>query len=208
MYAAPSVFCRKENIIQRELKRIKRTRAWKWLITARRESKRDRKNEKDRAVAAPVSYLYSSPVFPGRNSVSRTINRLLSQCLSQNTLLFASVQLTVMESFGLMDASGMGFYLLLPLCLCLHPLIVEMSVCTFSIAYKHVDWGYDHCKCTIWHSESEVQRARGNQGEVRNHLPYITSCGISTVNEKLALCAVDKYILHMCENKIFNCCGW
>lgn len=100
----------------------------------RRERRRDRKNEKDREVDAPVSYLYSLPVFPSRNSVSRTINRLLSQCLSQCTLPFASVGLTVMESFGLMDASGVGFYLLLPLYLCLRPLPVEMSVCTFSTA--------------------------------------------------------------------------
>lgn len=44
-----------------------------------------------------------------------------------------------MESFGLMDASGVGFYLLLPLYLCLHPLTVEMSVCTFSTAREHGD---------------------------------------------------------------------
>lgn len=102
--------------------------------------KSDRKNEKkDRKVAAAVSYLYSLPVSHSRNCVSRTINTLLSQCLSQRTLPFASVRLTVMESFGLMDASGVGFYLLLPLYLCLHPLTVEMSVCTFSIACEHGD---------------------------------------------------------------------
>lgn len=103
-----------------------------------------------------------------------------------------------MESFGLMDASGLGFYLLLPLYLCLHPLTVEMSVCAFSIACKLGDWGYDQCKCTIWHSELEVQRARGNRGEERNHLLYITSCRISAVRGevlgKLASCTVNKYI--------------
>lgn len=103
-----------------------------------------------------------------------------------------------MESFGLMDASGVGFYLLLPLYLCLHPLAVEMSVCTFSIACEHGDWGYDQCKCTIWHSELEVRGARGNRGEERNHLPYVVSCSISTVRAEMpgknASCAVNKYI--------------
>lgn len=66
--------------------------------------------------------------------MSVTINIILSQCLSQRTLPFASVRLTVMESFGLMDASGMGFYLSLPLYLCLHPFTAEMPVCTFSTA--------------------------------------------------------------------------
>lgn len=103
--------------------------------------KSDRKNGKkiEREVTAAVSYLYSLPVSHSRNCVSRTINTLLSQCLSQRTLPFASVRLTVMESFGLMDASGVGFYLLLPLYLCLHQLTVEMSVCTFSIACEHGD---------------------------------------------------------------------
>lgn len=122
---------------------------------------RDRKKENDREVAAPVSYLYSAlPVSHSRNSVSRTINTLLSLCLSRCALPFASVRLTVMESFGLMDASGAGFYLLLPLYRCLHSLTIEMSVCTFSIACEHDDRGYDQCKCTIWHSELEAQRAR------------------------------------------------
>jgi len=105
----------------------------------RKEGREKIERVKKIEVAAPISYLYSSRVFPSRNSVSRTINRLLSQCLSQCTLPFASVGLTVMESFGLMDASGMGSYLLLPLYLCLHPLTVEMSACTFSIAWKHGD---------------------------------------------------------------------
>lgn len=140
-------------------------------------------------------------MFPSRNSVSKTINRLLSQCLSQCTLPFASVRLTVMESFGLMDASGVGFYLLLPLYLCLHPLTVAMSVCTFSIACEHGDWGYDQCKCTIWHSECGVQRAGGNRGEDRNHLLCITSCRISRLRGEtlwnLALirtCGKIKYV--------------
>lgn len=112
-------------------------------------------------VGTPVSYLYSLPVFPSRNGVSTTINRLLSQCLSQCTLPFASVGLTVMESFGVMDASGVRFYPLLPLYLCLHPPTAEMSACTFSIACECGYWGYGQCKCTIWHHESEVERAGG-----------------------------------------------
>lgn len=91
---------------------------------------------KDREVAAPASYLYSFSIPWSRNSVSGTINTLLSHCLSQHTLPFASVRLTVMESFGLMDASGMGFYLSLPLYFSLHPFTTEMPVCTFSITRK------------------------------------------------------------------------
>lgn len=90
-------------------------------------------------VAAPGPYLYSFSVSQSRNGVSGTINTILSQCLSQRTLPFASVRLTVMESFGLMDASGMGFYLSLPLYLCLHPFTAEMPVCTFSIAHERGD---------------------------------------------------------------------
>lgn len=71
--------------------------------------------------------------------MSGTINTPLSQCLSQHTLLFASVRLTVMESFGLMDASGGGFYLLLPFYFCLHPFTAEMPVCAFSIARQRGD---------------------------------------------------------------------
>lgn len=71
--------------------------------------------------------------------MSETINTPLSQCLSQCTLPFASVRLTVMESFGLMDALGVGFYLSLPLYFCLHPFPAEMPVCAFSIAHKHGD---------------------------------------------------------------------
>lgn len=70
--------------------------------------------------------------------MSGTINTLLPQCLSQCTLPFASVRLTVMESFGLMDASGVGFYLSLPLYFCLHP-FAEMPVCAFSIARERGD---------------------------------------------------------------------
>lgn len=71
--------------------------------------------------------------------MSWTINTLLSQCLSRRTLPFASVRLTVMESFGLMDASGVGFYLSLPLYFCLHPFAAEMPIYAFSIARERGD---------------------------------------------------------------------
>lgn len=143
----------------------------------------ERRCGKEREVG--VSYLYSSPVFLSRNSVSRTINRLLSQCLSQYTLLFASVRLTVMESFGLMDASGEGFYLLLPLYLCLHPLTAQMSAWTFSIASKHGDWGYGQCKCAIWHIESKMDRAGGNLQEEQSFTLHCLSRSIKMANNHI-----------------------
>lgn len=113
-----------------------------------------------------------------------------------------------MESFGLMDASGVGFYLLLPLYHCLHPFTVEMCACTFSIACKHGDWGYGQCKCTIWHSELEVHRARGNRGEERNRLPYITACRMSTAQKGRCLensIYVQWMNMFICEDKICDC---
>lgn len=113
-----------------------------------------------------------------------------------------------MESFGLMDASGVGFYLLLPLYHCLHPFTVEMCACTFSIACKHGDWGYGQCKCTIWHSELEVHRARGNRGEERNRLPYVTACRMSTAQKGRCLensIYVQWMNMFICEDKICDC---
>lgn len=71
--------------------------------------------------------------------MSGTINTLLSQCLSQCALPFASVRLTVMESFGLMDASGVGFYLSFPLYFCLYPFAAEIHIYAFSIARERGD---------------------------------------------------------------------
>lgn len=51
----------------------------------------ERRRETERLLPAAASYQYSSPVSHSRNSVSRTINTLLSRCLSRRTLPFASI---------------------------------------------------------------------------------------------------------------------
>lgn len=160
MYATFSAYCSKKSIIRREWRKDKENKGEnngaedrRQAISKQQEWKRQRGCHSGTFIGIPFLYHWS------RNSVSVTINTLLPQCLSQHTLPFASVRLTVMESFGLMDASGVGFYLSLPLYFCLHLFTAEIPVRTFSIARERGDWGYDQCKCTIWHSGLDEQRA-------------------------------------------------
>lgn len=115
-----------------------------------------------------------------------------------------------MESFGLMDASGMGFYLLLSLYLCPHPLTVEISVCTFSIACKHGDWGYGQCKCTIlaqWIGGAEGKR-KSRGGKESFTLPLVEYSVWGDAWEVCFMYYEQKYsILYVWENKISDCCG-